>query len=165
MRSGQLAVSMQKEANWYLSIIVFSSSLCNPQHKRLFLSMIKRIGISAIALLYLVTVSGFAVNAHYCFNHLFAVSINVPVKGCSAPGVKMDCCKDTHLVVKVKDAHKGATTSVFAKVFSVCLPAVAFADDYYAAKPANLAAVLYKDLPDPPPGGTPVFLKNRTLRV
>ncbi|MEO6977714.1 MAG: hypothetical protein ABI113_05015 [Mucilaginibacter sp.] len=127
--------------------------------------MIKRIGISAIALLYLVTVSGFAVNVHYCFDHLFAVSINAPVKGCSAPGVKMDCCKDTHLVVKVKDAHKGGATIVFAKVFGVGLPAVVFADNYYQAKPAYLAAILYKDLPDPPPGDVPVFLINRTLRV
>ncbi|MEP6614825.1 MAG: hypothetical protein ABJA76_23120 [Mucilaginibacter sp.] len=127
--------------------------------------MIKRIGISAIALLYLVTVSGFAVNVHYCFNHLFAVSINAPVKGCSAPGVKMDCCKDTHLVVKVKDAHKGGATIIFAKVFGVSLPAVVFADNYYQAKPAFLVAILYKDLPDPSPGGVPVFLKNCTLRV
>jgi hypothetical protein len=127
--------------------------------------MIKRIGISAIALLYLVTVSGFAVNVHYCFNHLFAVSINAPVKGCSAPGVKMDCCKDTHLVVKVKDAHKGGATTVFAKVFSVSLPAAVFADNYYSVKQAYLSAILYKDLPDPPPGGIPVFLMNRTLRV
>jgi len=127
--------------------------------------MIKRIGISAIALLYLVTVSGFAVNVHYCFNHLFAVSINAPVKGCSAPGVKMDCCKDTHLVVKVKDAHKGGSTTVFSKMSTVNLPATVFAANYYQAKPAYLAAILYKDLPDPPPGGIAVFLKNRMLRV
>jgi len=127
--------------------------------------MIRRIGISAIALLYLVTVSGFAVNVHYCFNHLFAVSINAPVKGCSAPGVKMDCCKDTHLVVKVKDAHKGGSTTVFSKMSTVTLPATVFAANYYQAKAAYLAAILYKDLPDPPPGDIPVFLKNRMLRV
>jgi len=126
--------------------------------------MIKRIGISAIALLYLVTVSGFAINVHYCFNQLFAVSINAPVNGCSAPGVKMDCCKDTHLVVKVKDAHKGGATTVFAKAFSVSLPVMGH-DNYYQAKPAFPAAILYKDLPDPPPGSIPVFLMNRTLRV
>jgi len=127
--------------------------------------MIKRIGISAIALLYIVTVTGFAVNVHYCFNHLFAISINTPVKGCSAPGIKMDCCKDTHLVVKIKDAHKGGTTTVFAKVYGASQPAVVFADNYYQEKPAYLAAILYKDLPDPPPVGIPVFLKNRMLRV
>lgn len=126
--------------------------------------MIKRISIFAIALLYLVTASGFAVNVHYCFNHLFAVSINAPVKGCSKPGVKMDCCRDTHLVVKVKDAHKGATT-VFAKVPCYSLPAVVFAGNYYKANSAYPAAILYKDLPDPPPGGIPAFLMNRTLRV
>jgi hypothetical protein len=77
----------------------------------------------------------------------------------------MDCRKDTHLVVKAKDAHKGGSTTVFAKMFSVSLPAVVFAGNYYWAKPACLVTILHKDLPDPPPGGMPVFLKYRELRV
>jgi len=68
-------------------------------------------------------------------------------------------------VVKVKDAHKSGTTTVFSKVFGVSLPAIVFADSYYSAKPGDLAAILYKDLPDPPPVSIPVFLRNRMLRV
>src|SRR3954469_24472548 len=105
-----------------LPFVIFCLLLCNHQPKRLTLNMIKRIGISAIALLYLVTVSGFAVNVHYCFGHLFAVSINAPVKGCSETGVAMDCCKDTHLVVKVKDTHQGGSVIGLAKTFVVSLP-------------------------------------------
>ncbi|MCO5950748.1 hypothetical protein [Mucilaginibacter flavidus] len=77
----------------------------------------------------------------------------------------MDCCKDTHLVANVKDAHKGGINTVCAIVFSVSPPAVVFAGNYYQQKPAYLAVILYKDLLDPPPGSIPVFLKNPMRRV
>ena len=46
--------------------------------------MIKRIGN-----LILVSESSFAVNVHYCINHLFVVSINALLKDCGAQGVKL----------------------------------------------------------------------------
>lgn len=72
----------------------------------------------------------------------------------------MDCCKDTHLVAKIKDTRKEGIATVFTKVFSVSPPAVAFAGNYYQQKPAYLAAILYKDLLDPPPGSIRVFFEE-----
>ncbi|WP_295801379.1 hypothetical protein [Mucilaginibacter sp.] len=66
---------------------------------------------------------------------------------------------------KIKDAKKGGITMAFAKEPGASLPAVVFADNYYRAKHGNLAAILYKDLPGPPPGAIHVFLKNCMLRV
>ncbi len=50
-------------------------------------------------MLYVVTVSGFALNMHYCFNRLRSVQIDAPANTCTKllASSKMKCCKDRHI--------------------------------------------------------------------
>jgi hypothetical protein len=82
--------------------------------------MIKKQGALLLALLYTITVAGFALNLHYCGSHVADVQINAPAKSCTTPMAKskMNCCKDSKLDVKVKDDHQKESTSFFPG----CLP-------------------------------------------
>jgi len=126
--------------------------------------MIKRSGAFILTLLYLVTVTGFALN--YCFNDVYSVNINTPAKSCSTLlAGKMKCCHDKHFEVKVKDAHQAQSTSYLAKTFSLDLPILPYANLFLSAKPGFLSDLGYKDLPDPPLNNIPTFLKTRKLLI
>jgi hypothetical protein len=128
--------------------------------------MIKRFGAIILTLLYVITVSGFALNLHYCFNRVYSVNIDAPVKGCSTLATcKMKCCHNQHIEVKVKDAHQGQSLTFLRQTFSYTLPRLPFADYYSTAKQNALNRTFNKDLPDPPLNGSPVFIKNRILRI
>ncbi|SHN32206.1 HYC_CC_PP family protein [Mucilaginibacter sp. OK098] len=128
--------------------------------------MIKRSGAFILTLLYLVTVTGFALNLHYCFNSVYSVNINTPAKSCSKLlAGKMRCCHDKHFEVKVKDTHQAQATSYLAKTFSLDLPILPYAGAYLTAKQGSLSDLVYKDLPDPPLNNIPTFLKTCKLLI
>jgi hypothetical protein len=85
--------------------------------------MMKKTGVLLLVLMYAITVTGFALNLHYCGNHVADIKINAPAKSCVKPMAKskMKCCKDAKLDVKVKDSHEAQQTSFTAKtvVFDV----------------------------------------------
>jgi hypothetical protein len=128
--------------------------------------MLKRFSAIILTVLYLVTVTGFALNLHYCGKLLTAVNIDAQVKGCNnLMAAKMKCCKDKQLVVKIKDAHQTAATSVLAKLSGFEIAKLPFADiSFYNPSVLTLTA-FDRGPPDPPLNSTPVFMKNCTFRI
>jgi hypothetical protein len=130
------------------------------------IKMLKRTGASLLALLYMVTVIGFALNFHYCFGYVSSVKINAPVKSCNfGATTKMKCCKDKHFEVKVKDAHQAVSQSFLAKVFAFESSALAFADFSFSAQQAFLVNDFERGPPKPPSNEHVTFLKNCTFRI
>jgi hypothetical protein len=86
--------------------------------------MLKRSGAMLLAVLYTVTVLGFALNLHFCGNKVSSIKVNAQAKGCRqvVKACNMKCCKDKHVDVKVKDAHQAESTSFLSKVFAFELP-------------------------------------------
>jgi hypothetical protein len=125
--------------------------------------MFKKVSVLTFMLLYLVTASGFALNLHYCGNVIASVKINQPAKKCSP--VKMKCCHDKHVEVKVKDAHEGQPAKSFlAKLFYLDLPKLPFEDFFMPAQDATADAPTDRGPPDRSPA-QPVYLKNCTFRI
>ena len=128
--------------------------------------MIKRSGAILLAILYLVTVFGFALNLHYCANILASVKIDSPSKICKTlSGKKLKCCKDTQVSVKIKDAHQAASPSFLAGLFAFDLPRAPFCDYLLSAQQALLEKLLDRGPPPASTGKIATYLKNRTLRV
>jgi hypothetical protein len=119
-----------------------------------------------MVLLYTITASGFALNLHYCGDHVAAVQINAPAKSCVKPMGKMRCCKDTKLDIKVKDSHEAQQKSVTPKVSSVYLPKLTFGDLFMPARHSLAADLLFDHAPpDAPPTKGSVFIKNCAMRI
>jgi hypothetical protein len=128
--------------------------------------MLKKSGAIVLTVLYLITVTGFALNLHYCGKLLTAVKIDAPAKGCNDPMAgKMKCCKDKQLLVKVKDAHQTSPSSVLGKVFSFQLSHVPFMGITFNMPATTIATGFDRGPPDPLLGNTPIFIKNCTFRI
>jgi hypothetical protein len=129
--------------------------------------MIKRSGGLLLALLYTITVAGFALNLHYCGNEVAALKINAPADSCAKPMAKskMKCCKDSTLEVKVKDDHEAQQTSFLARIFAFELPKLPFEDFFLSAQHALLERLFDRAPPDSPKEGVSVFLKNCIFRI
>ena len=128
--------------------------------------MLKRSVAIVLVMLYLVTVSGFALNLHYCFNRLSSVNIDAPANACIKvlKISKMKCCKDAHVEVKVKDAHQVGTASFLAKVFALDLPKSLIAESMPAVQNIASENLSYRG-PPLTPSDSPIFLKNCTFRI
>jgi hypothetical protein len=128
--------------------------------------MLKRSGAIVLTVLYLITVTGFALNLHYCGKLLTAVKIDAPAKGCNDPmSGKMKCCKDKQLVVKIKDAHQTEPASVLGKVFNLQLSRLPFIGIAFNT-PAIIVSKAYdRGPPNPLLSDTPLFIKNCTFRI
>ena len=118
-----------------------------------------------MALLYSVTVFGFALNLHYCGKLLASIKIESPSKSCTKllEG-KMKCCKDKQIEVKVKDAHQNASFTFLSKVFVLDLPKL-FAGNFIAEQQTPATRLLYTASPHAPPNNVAVFVKNCTFRI
>jgi hypothetical protein len=128
--------------------------------------MLKKSVAITLMMLYVVTVSGFALNMHYCFNQLRSVKIDAPANSCAKllASSKMKCCKDRHIEIKVKDAHHQAGSPTFwGKFFFLGLPVVTFAD--FSLSPQNPLTERLQDRGPPLSPGTPIFLKNCNFRI
>ena len=129
--------------------------------------MIKRSGAILLAVLYTITVAGFALNLHYCGSRVAAVKINAPAKSCAKPLAKtrIKCCKDTKLDVKVKDGHEAQPISFLARVFAFELPELPFQDFFVSVRQALVDRFFDRGPPDIPREGISVFLKNCIFRI
>lgn len=133
----------------------------------LLLYMVKKQGALLLALLYIVTVAGFALNLHYCGNYVADVEINAPAKACTTlmAKSKMNCCKDSKLDVKVKDDHQKESTTFLSRLFAFDLPKFAWADFLFSSQQSVLEKLFDRGPPDIPAKGIAVFLKNCTFRI
>jgi len=119
-----------------------------------------------LTVLYLGTVSGFALNLHYCFNRLSSVQIDAPAKNCvkSLAVSKMKCCTDQHVDIKVKDAHQSGSFSFLAKSFAFDLPKATFADFSMAILETSTGKLADRGPPLRSQDVT-LYLKNCTFRI
>jgi hypothetical protein len=115
-------------------------------------------------MLYVVTVSGFALNLHFCFNHLSSIKIDAPASCSKGPQAgKMKCCKDRHLEIKVNDTHQAGSPTFWNKFFTFGFPVLSFADPVFSPQDHFI-----KNLPDRSPPRSPavsIFLKNNIFRI
>lgn len=126
--------------------------------------MLKRSVTIVLAMLYLTTVSGFALNLHYCFNRLASVKVDAPANSCvKLQSSKMKCCKDQKIEIKVKDAHQNNSPLHWSKFFPIALPVSAFVILAPAAQGQVIASTTERSPPKAPV--TPLFLKNRIFRI
>lgn len=69
----------------------------------------KKVFITILALIYLVTSTGAAINIHYCMGKVVSVGLLHNNDGeCGKCGMKAKggCCKDENKIIKIKDSHK-----------------------------------------------------------
>ncbi|MCC8424522.1 hypothetical protein [Mucilaginibacter sp. UR6-11] len=130
--------------------------------------MIKRLTTLFLTKVYLITAFGFALNLHYCGSVLAAVTVNSPAKSCKPVAVmKMKCCKEKQVDVKIRDAHQAESPSLMTKLFGFELSKIPFGDFILSAQQALLDK-LSKPAPPPPPppsGKTAQYIKNCSLRI
>jgi hypothetical protein len=128
--------------------------------------MLKRSAAIILIILYTCTVSGFALNLHYCFNRLSSIQIDAPSKGCTKGLAvsKMKCCKDKHIEIKVKDSHQTGTKSPITRIFNGDLAFISFGNIFFKIPGNSIAAISYRGPPDVL-HKSPLFLKNCTFRI
>lgn len=73
------------------------------------------------------------------------------------------CCKDTHLVVKVKDAHQAAYTSFTYQILALPVAGICFWVNHETATTDHSANLITEY--GPPPPSVLVFIKNCTFRI
>lgn len=119
-----------------------------------------------LLMLYVITVSGFALNLHYCFNELSSVKVDAPANACTRvlESSKMKCCKDKHIEIKVKDVHQNNSPLHWSKFFPVAALPLSLFVDFIPATPNPLRSTLAERGPPQSPD-IPVFLKNCTFRI
>src|ERR1700761_3203948 len=126
--------------------------------------MLKRSAIIALMMLYVVTVSGFALNLHYCFDRLSSVKIDAQAScGKSLQTSKMKCCKDKHFEIKVNDTHQAGSPTFWGKFFTFGFPVLSFADPLFS--PQNHFTKSLPDRGPPRSPDVPIFLKNNIFRI
>jgi hypothetical protein len=141
-----------------------------------FCAMLRTSGILFMALLYLFTASGFAVNLHYCNNRIANVSINAPAEDCSgeigdacAKPMSMDKgkmdCRNSYLIIKLKDDHQKASVDFHAEQFTVGLPVISVYDQLFTRCPVYIYTSADRSPPDPALTTIPVFLRNCIFRI
>ena len=126
--------------------------------------MLKKSGAILLVLLYTLTVSGFAINLHYCGKLLASVKISAPTESCTKGMHKMKCCNDKQIQVKVKDAHQNASFNFIAKTFAFDIPKT-FLNSFLPALSVSTKKLLYAASPHAPPDPVAVFVKNCTFRI
>lgn len=120
---------------------------------------------------YLLSVSGFGMNMHFCGGELDSVSLfwgeNTGKAKCGCGSKEMkDCCKDKQMVLKVKDSHKGSAFHInFSQLFAAhIVPAIpSFELQSYITVFQRIGAVFYNGPPGP--SGQGILLLNCVFRI
>ena len=120
-------------------------------------------------MLYTLTVLGFALNLHFCGSTIASVKISsaqAQVKTNAAKcGMKMKCCKDKHVDVKVKDLHQVKEAPAKSEFFAFQLPKLPFEDFMFSAQKALLEKFFDRGPPQQPLEKVSTFLKNCNFRL
>ncbi|MFD1256776.1 hypothetical protein ACFQ3S_08200 [Mucilaginibacter terrae] len=131
--------------------------------------MFKRSGAFSLALLYTITVLGFALNLHYCGSQVASVKISAVAKDAKSDvtcGIKMNCCKNHQVKVKVKDDHQAEQNSFLAKVFAFEIPKIPFEDFVFSAQKALLEKLFDRGPPSSKSGSKiATYIKNCIFRI
>jgi hypothetical protein len=131
--------------------------------------MLKKSGALTMAILYTITVLGFALNLHYCGIKIASVKITAPSAQTKADacGMKMNCCKNHQVDVQVKDDHQQAQqTSFLAKLFAFEIPKLPFEDFVFSAQQILLEKLFDRGPPQQSPESkVSTFLKNCVFRI
>jgi hypothetical protein len=115
-------------------------------------------------MLYLTTVSGFALNMHYCFNRLASVRIDEQANSCAKlQSSKMKCCKDQKIEIKVKDAHQNNSPLHWSNFFPIAIQVSTFVIFTPAVQSQAVSNVTGRGPPKAPE--LPLFLKYCTLLI
>lgn len=126
--------------------------------------MFKRSVIIVLAMLYLTTVSGFALNLHYCFKQLASVKIDAPANSCAKlQNSKMKCCKDQKIEIKVKDAHQNNSPLHWSQFFPIALPVSAFV--FFAPTVQDKVVTNVTERGPPKTPNAPLFLRYCTFLI
>ncbi len=76
--------------------------------------MIKKISILLFAFNYLLSVTGLALNKHYCGGELSCVSLLIPDDCCECPdGEESSCCADAGVFLKASDDSHLSSSETF----------------------------------------------------
>ena len=128
--------------------------------------MLKRSAAVLLIFLYLGTVSGFALNLHYCFNRLSSVKIDAPPTACAKgfAAAKMKCCHDKRIEVKVKDAHKAEAKSTILKIFNERMLLILVDGGFFTASADHSAPTVYRGPPEAL-CKVPIYLTNCIFRI
>lgn len=129
--------------------------------------MMKKLLVLSLAILYTVTVPGFAINFHYCFNRVSDVTINQPVKMCMPQKLVKTpkCCKDKHIEVKVKDGHQSSGLTFSAGNIAFDLPYITYYHSSLAAVEGSIASSFSRGPPVDLSSQPALFLANRNFRI
>lgn len=128
----------------------------------------KRLLAFLFTLLYVSSVSGATLNAHFCGGTLQKISIaGLGHEGCCCGSKKMssNCCKDVHIVIKVKGEHKSiAATAIPVSIpqnIPVVLPSVLVIENYF------FIALQTPNFHSPPirGGDIDLLILNSTFRI
>jgi len=127
--------------------------------------MLRKSAAILLILLYIGTVSGFALNLHYCFNRLSSVKIDAPAASCTktVAAAKMKCCHDKHIEIKVKDSHEGGKSSIL-KIFNEELLFVFVDGGFFSFSSHHVDAPAYRGPPDAL-CKAPIYLSNCIFRI
>jgi hypothetical protein len=113
----------------------------------------KKILVTILALIYLVTSTGAAVNIHYCMGKVASVSLSHDKdEACGKCGMKTKggCCKDEFKSVKIKDSHKQA--AVYQSIVPPVLIVHSTENIFQLSVPAQIARVIPNN--NSPPGSS-----------
>ena len=129
--------------------------------------MMKKCLALGLALLYTVTVLGFAINFHYCFNRVSGVTVNQPVKMCTSQKLAKapKCCKDRYIDIKVKDGHQASALSFSAKSVGLEIPLLGFSKSADAFTSSPNVTFLYRGPPIDLSSQPALFLSNNNFRI
>jgi hypothetical protein len=128
--------------------------------------MFKKLSALFLVVLYIITVTGFALNLHYCCADITSVSFNSPLKSTGTlTACKMNCCHDKHIDVKVKDAHQAQPQLFLAKTGAFLAPKTPFADFTFNLNKVINEKSFGKDPPDALFNGPVIYLKNCVFRI
>lgn len=129
--------------------------------------MLKRSGALLLLVLYLVTGIGFAINLHYCGKLVTSVKLGEALSSCKKSGMMpgMKCCRNKRIDIKIKDSHQSESHSFLSQLFGFKLSAINHVPVPLLPRLFWIERFDYRGPPDKVAAVTPVFLKNRNLRI
>ena len=128
----------------------------------------KRIFLILFSVLYLFTVSGFALNLHYCGGKLRTISVafDVDEENCcgSKKMKKKDCCKNDFQFIKIKDDQQNIhSVKVPPNDFKQLALFVLYVNEQTFSTPESKSYTDYYSPPLIPKD--PLYLQNRVLMI
>lgn len=124
---------------------------------------LKKILYIPLLLLYLLSIAGVPLEAHFCGDKLSGVSIfETAQKSCCKPSTKrkkINCCNDVKVEFQVKDNHVNASVFALSAPVQSTTPAMFYSIFTYDVEQAKGKRLVFRKYPPPPPS------QNRYLQL